>query len=122
MTQQIMEGKILGRLCDPDSRVAVRDLYDIAITCRLEPEAIGKVLQKLTGDTERRTYIISRLERTRDDLHERDPKPVTKPRYRIAMHGLAQRLIGLFESGDPLDGPVATPLEIGNVATMTPQR
>ena len=44
MTQQILEGKILGRLCDPEARVAIRDLYDIAVTCRLEPEAIRVVL------------------------------------------------------------------------------
>ena len=47
MTQQILEGKILGRLCNPEARVAIRDLYDIAVTCRLEPEAIRVVLEKV---------------------------------------------------------------------------
>ena len=63
------------------------------------------------------------MNRTRDDLNEIDLKPVTEPRYRIEMHGLAHRLIGLFESGDPPEGgPKATPVEIGAGATIAPQR
>ena len=122
MTQQVLEGKILRRLCDPEAGVTIRDLYDIALTCRLEPEAIRVVLEKVRTDAERGSYIVGRLERTRDDLRERDPKPVTDPRYRIEMQGLARRLIGLFESGNPLDAPQATPLETGNPATITPRR
>lgn len=122
MTQQILEGKILGRLCDPEARVAIRDLYDIAVTCRLEPEAIRVVLEKARRDAGRRSYIVGRLERTRDDLHETDPMPVIHARYGIEMHGLARRLIEVFESGDPLDAPQATPLETGRPATISPQR
>ena len=123
MTQQILEGKILGRLCDTETPVAIRDLYDIAIACRLEPESVRSVLQKVRRDAKRQSYILERLNRTPADLHEADPKPVMEPRYRIELHGLAQRLIGLFESGDPLGGgPKATPLEIGTGATIAPQR
>ena len=123
MTQQILEGKILGRLCDAEAPVAIRDLYDIAIACRLEPESVRTVLQKARRDAKRQSYITGRLKRTPDDLHRADPKPVTEPRYRIEMHGLARRLIGLLESGDPLGGgPKATPLEFGAGATIAPQR
>ena len=122
MTEQIMVGKISGRLCDPNAPVTVRDLYDIAIACRLEPEVMSNVLEQIRTDASRRSYIINRLSGTPDDLHARDPKPVVDARYRIEMKGLPRRLIRLFETGDPLEGPKATPQEVGWAPTITPGR
>lgn len=120
-TKQIMEGKVLGRLANEEQEVMIRDLYDISIAGRLEPQVTRLVLGKLWRDAGIRASITRRLANARDDLYLRDPQPIVAPRYEIELHGLARALLPLFESGDPLLAPSAKPQDEG-VATVGRRR
>ena len=110
-TRNIVEGKIEGRLLDPEIENTIRDLYDITVVARLEPNALKEVLEKAYKWPGWKEEAERSLASTPRDLHETDPRPIVNPRYGIELEGLAAQLVPLFRSGDPLDAPDATPTQ-----------
>ena len=109
-THEILEGKILGRIIDENTPNTIRDLYDITVAARLEPEAMASVLTKLAKWPIQVERAMMSLNDTPNDLHETDPKPIIEARYDLELPNLAQRLIPMMQSGDPAQAPTTRPM------------
>ena len=109
-TVQILEGKIEGRLLRNDQDNTIRDLYDITVAARIEPAAVREVLQRLHRWPGGPQEAEQSLAQTPHDLYKLDPRPISVPSYEIELEGLAEALIPLVRSADPMDAPKAVPL------------
>ena len=110
-THEILEGKILGRIIDANTPNTIRDLYDITIAARLEPEVMGSVLAKLARWPTQAARVLESLNDTPSDLHKTDPKPIINARYDLKLGDLAKRLIPMIHSGDPARVPTTRPIQ-----------
>ena len=103
----ILAGKMLKRWTILNQKVPIRDLVDVTIAARIEPEAVDSVLTAC-GEHER-AQIIRNLQATPIDQHKRDRKKITACKYRIRLEGLAQQMIRMVEEGNAEAAPEATP-------------
>ena len=104
LTRHILHGKLLRCAGEPDD-LTIRDLYDLTIAARLEPDATAQALGYLRGCTQLSGTIAENLKRAPDSLHETDRAPIINPQYDLELRGLAKRLIPLIETGDPGHAP-----------------
>ena len=109
-THEILEGKILGRIVDKETPNTIRDLYDITIAARLEPQAMKSVLTKLARWPKQAERALQSLIDTPSDLHRSDPKPIINACYDLELGDLAKRLVPMVHSGDPAQAPVTRPV------------
>ena len=113
-THEILEGKILGRIIDENTPNTIRDLYDITVAARLEPQAMRSVLTKLARWPRQVERAAESLNDTPSDLHKTDPKPIIKARYDLEFADLAKRLIPMIRSAEPGQAPTTRPTSIKN--------
>ena len=109
-THEILEGKILGRIVDKETPNTIRDLYDITIAARLEPQTMKSVLTKLARWPKQAERALQSLNDTPSDLHKTDPKPIINAGYDLDIGDLAKRLIPMIHSGDPAQAPMTRPV------------
>ena len=103
-TRYILHGKLLRSGGKP-AELTIRDLYDLAIAARLEPDAIAQALGRIRATTDATPRIVQNLKTTSRNLHKEDPKPVINPRYDLELDGLASRLVPMIETGNPAFAP-----------------
>ena len=111
----------MGRIADSDTPNTIRDLYDLTIAARMEPDTVATVMRKLRRWPPMRERAIKNLRSTPADLHLRDPKAIMDARYDIDLQDLAGRLVGLVESADPESAPPAEPIDGGRSRTGHPR-
>ena len=116
-THEILEGKIMGRIADSDTPNTIRDLYDLTIAARMEPDTVATVMRKLRRWPPVHERAIKNLRSTPADLHLRDPQAIMDARYDIDMQDLGGRLVELVESADPESAPPAEPIDGGRNRT-----
>ena len=100
LTRNILHGKFL-RCAEEPRDLTIRDLYDLTVASRLEPDATAQALGVIKGCTELSGTIVENLKRASENLHETDRARIINPKYDLELHGLAKRLIPLIETGDP---------------------
>ena len=103
-TRYILHGKLMRTGSEPDD-LAIRDLYDLTIAARLEPDAMAHALGRIRATTNLTPTIIHNLKTASRNLHDEDPKPIIDPRYDLELEGLASRLVPLVETGNPACAP-----------------
>ena len=106
-TANILAGKIINRWGSPGTIVPIRDLVDVTVAARIEPEAVNAVLQGCTD--EECIQIIENLTATPSDQYKKDPKKITGNTYKIKFEGLAQQMIKMVSEGTAEHAPQATP-------------
>ena len=100
--------------------IPIRDLVDVAIAARIEPEALDTILQ--TSDAEERALVIENLKGTPANQHKIDRKPITALRYKMKLEGLAQEMIPMIKTQRASAAPKAVPTQsaIARVQPPTP--
>lgn len=114
-TTMILAGKILKRWRVDNRPVPIRDLVDVSVAARIEPEAVEKVLE--VCEPREQAEIIKRLRATPANQHKEDPKKITSIKYKIRLEELAQQMIRMVETGSADSAPEATPM--GALAART---
>lgn len=104
-TASILAGKMINRWGKPGATVPIRDLVDVTVAARIEPEAVDAVLAGCTRGE--RIQIIENLMETPSDQHRRDPKKITGSTYKIKLEGLAQRMVRMVNEGTAEAAPQA---------------
>ena len=90
----------------PAATIPIRDLVDVTVAARIEPESVDAVLAGCTQDE--RIRIIENLEATPSDQHKKDPKKITGSTYKIELEGLAQQMITMIAEGTAEAAPPAS--------------
>ena len=103
-TRHILHGKLL-RTSEGPKDLTIRDLYDITIAARLEPDATAQALAKVRVISGHSAKIVTNLNAVPDDLYLQDPNGITEARYDLDLHALGKRLVPLIETGDPGRAP-----------------
>ena len=116
-THEILEGKIMGRIADSDTPNTIRDLYDLTVAARMEPDTVATVMRKIRLWPRMHERAMTNLRSTPADLHLRDPKGIMNARYDIDLQDLGGRLVELVESADPESAPPAEPIDGGRSRT-----
>ena len=110
-TVMILAGKITKRWTrQRRGGIPIRDLVDVAIAARIEPEALDTILR--TSDAQERALVIENLNATPANQHERDMKPITALRYKMKLEGLAQEMIPMIKTQRASAAPKAVPTQI----------
>ena len=120
-TVMILAGKITKRwTTQRRGGIPIRDLVDVAIAARIEPEALDTILR--TSDAEERALVIENLKATPANQHEIDRKPITALRYKMKLEGLAQEMIPMIKTQRASAAPKAVPTQsaIARVQPPTP--
>ena len=109
-TVMILAGKITKRWTrQRRGGIPIRDLVDVAIAARIEPEALDTILR--TSDAEERALAIENLNATPTNQHEIDRKPITALRYKMKPEGLAQEMIPMIKTQRASAAPKAVPTQ-----------
>ena len=105
-TAAILAGKIINRWGTPAATIPIRDLVDVTVAARIEPESVDAVLAGCTHDE--RIRIIENLEATPSDQHMKDLKKITGSTYKIELDGLAQQMVTMIAEGTAEAAPPAS--------------
>ena len=99
-TQEILEGKILGRWSDAAKEdherrakrrwVPARDVYDIAVARRLIPEQLSDTIGKLGMGTRER--VVEWLENAPEEWFDEDPKRIIGEKYNVDVPRAARQI------------------------------
>ena len=117
-TVMILAGKITKRwTTQRRGGISIRDLVDVAIAARIEPEALDTILR--TSDAEERALVIENLKATPANQHEIDRKPITALRYKMKLEGLAQEMIPMIKTQRANAAPRAVPTQKRDRASAT---
>ena len=104
-TASILAGKMINRWGTPGATVPIRDLVDVTVAARMEPEAVDAVLAGCTYGE--RVQIVENLMETPSEQHKRDPKKITGSTYKIKLEGLAQQMVRMVSEGTAEAAPQA---------------
>ena len=98
-TEEIITGKIAGRWADATrATIPIRDIYDVHVARALEPRALERTMRKLSD--EERQRAATKLRAVPIDWHERDPKPIIEPKFKVDMRRAGHTLARAIETAD----------------------
>lgn len=106
--EEVLSGKIKGRLHRKEATAPIRDLYDIVMARHFDPGVVDEVLNGIVPRG--RQIIAEGLRKLPDNLHEIDPKPLVRPTWRIPLHGLPATVAEAVAAGDESLLPMAEPM------------
>lgn len=109
--EEVFIGKLHGRFKhgrQSDGAIPIRDLYDMTVCMRHQPDILEHHFRNLMGN-QIRDYA-DRLRRLPDDWHLLDEDKILEPTYAVDLRGIAQTFASAVEQRNAYLIPIAKPV------------